>query len=775
MLLLVLPISLYGAVAAWYGNANDILDWLPDKSQSRRQLDQFVRLFGSDEILMISWEGCSPSDSRVEEFRERLLEPVDTAAGKTQYFRDVLTGPSIAAYFTGEPLNLTDAQAHQRMRGWIVSDDGQTTGLVATVTPAGTANQPAVVERALKVADEIEGLSRDRVRIAGPTVEAVSVNQASHSYLLELNLASYAICLGVLLVCLRSLRAAVLIFLLALFNEQLSMALIHYTGSHMDSILLLTANLTFVLTISMGVHLFNYYRDAVHDDKPGDPVQRAWRAAWKPTTLATITTVFGLISLSVSEIRPIKKFGAYSATALVLALGVTFLFVALHFDYWPLRLRKKLVAANNVAGPKRRSRWVAALDQVKWPVIVASLMLIIGGGFGISKLRTSVGLDELLPERTRIIQDYHWLEARIGPLIPVEVLVKMPAASERETLDQFRTLRDVHQRLEQLDSRYAVLSAVTFAPEPPPKRGGARQLVIAAAYRRKLQESMPQLERLGYLAVDGETRYWRLTIRTVSTERGAYGELLDRIQDRVQAALDKEGAVSMRDVVVSGSVPLIFQTQEQLLKDLIRSFLLAFALVAITLMLLFRSVSCGLICMIPNLLPSVAVFGLMGWLDRPVDIGSILTASAALGVAVDDSLHFITWFRRAIADGATVKRAVAAAYGRCGAAMIQTTLICGLGLVVFGLSPFAPVSRFGVFMCALLVIALIGDLVVLPAILLSPLGASFLVKTKVVPSDVDADDRSDGKPWDNVPPQTAAECRKYDEMDQEGVTLETDV
>ena len=205
-----------------------------------------------------------------------------------------------------------------------------------------------------------------------------------------------------------------------------------------------------------------------------------------------------------------------------------------------------------------------------------------------------------------------------------------------------------------------------------------------------------------------------------------FGPLLDRIQSVVDKTLCSADAVPTQDVIICGGVPLVYQVQEQLLRDLINSFMLAFALVCLTLVVLFRSVACGLICMIPNVLPTALVFGVMGWRGTPVEIGAILTASAALGIAVDDSLHFITWFRRKIADGGTIAEAVPYAYRRCAAAMLQTTLICSLGLVVFAASSFTPMVRFGWCMFWLLVVALVGDLVVLPAILLSPLGRPFL-------------------------------------------------
>jgi hypothetical protein len=413
-----------------------------------------------------------------------------------------------------------------------------------------------------------------------------------------------------------------------------------------------------------------------------------------------------------------------------------------------MQMRRRQAAA----GPVHADifdRWARLLDVVKWPVIVAAIVVLLASARGIGYLRTSVGLDELLSPKSRVMRDYRWLEERIGPLIPVEIMLVMPSSDEKGLLKQFSTVERVHRALQEEGSEYVVMSAATFAPKPPPKRGGIRQIAQAAAFRKKLVGSTDALHELGYLRESPDESHWRITVRTPSGDRKDYCSLLDRLRKTTVSATQGHGAVAPREVVVCGGVPLIFQTQEQLLSDLIRSFLLAFALVGLVLMLLFRSVLCGAICMIPNLLPTLAVFGLLGWLGRPVEVGSVLTASAALGVAVDDSLHLITWFRRKVAAGSPVNVAVAYAFRRCSLAMVQTTLICGCGLAVFALSPFNPIARFGCFMFALLLLALVADLIVLPAILLSPLGIPFLpasgadVEPACPLGDEGSDDRND--------------------------------
>ncbi|MBA63146.1 MAG: hypothetical protein CMJ76_12375 [Planctomycetaceae bacterium] len=203
------------------------------------------------------------------------------------------------------------------------------------------------------------------------------------------------------------------------------------------------------------------------------------------------------------------------------------------------------------------------------------------------------------------------------------------------------------------------------------------------------------------------------------------------------------------DIVYTGVVPIVYKAQNELLNSLIESIGLAFVMIAIVMMVMMRNgklsptnlanIRGGMVSMIPNVFPVILVFGLMGHLGAALDIGSMMTASVAMGVAVDDTIHFLTWFRKGLNKGLARRGALMLAYQRCGAAMTQTTLIGGLGLSVFALSSFTPTQRFGVLMLTLLAAALLGDLLFLPAILSSPLGKYFASKETIQKNQLELD------------------------------------
>jgi uncharacterized protein len=198
------------------------------------------------------------------------------------------------------------------------------------------------------------------------------------------------------------------------------------------------------------------------------------------------------------------------------------------------------------------------------------------------------------------------------------------------------------------------------------------------------------------------------------------------------------------DIVYTGIIPVVYKAQRTLLESLIQSVAWAFVLIAFVMACLLspartifeglaprnllQAIGCGAISMIPNVFPIVIIFGIMGHSHTLVDIGSMMTASVAMGVAVDDTIHFLTWFRDGLRKGLDRRDAIFVAYKHVAPAMTQTTIIGGLGLSVFAMSTFTPTQRFGTLMLALLAAALIGDLIFLPALLASPLGRIFTVR-----------------------------------------------
>jgi predicted RND superfamily exporter protein len=261
-----------------------------------------------------------------------------------------------------------------------------------------------------------------------------------------------------------------------------------------------------------------------------------------------------------------------------------------------------------------------------------------------------------------------------------------------------------------------------------------------------LQQSYDSLLQSGYLRIDpvDGAELWRVSLRLAAFRDVDYAQFssdLRRVVDPVVAKYNEDGVshpfhpgqrqstkVGERPrltAVYTGVVPIVYKAQRALLDSLMQSTFWSFATITPLLMFVSRGARAGVVAMLPNVLPVLVVFGGMGWLRLPVDIGSMMSASIALGVAVDDTIHFLTWFREDLKHSGDRRAAILNAYQRCATPTLQAALISGVGLSVFAFSTFTPTKQFGVMMLTILLAGVVAELVMLPALLAGPLGRVF--------------------------------------------------
>jgi predicted RND superfamily exporter protein len=210
----------------------------------------------------------------------------------------------------------------------------------------------------------------------------------------------------------------------------------------------------------------------------------------------------------------------------------------------------------------------------------------------------------------------------------------------------------------------------------------------------------------------------------------------------------------------TGVVPIVYKAQRSLLDSLIYSTFWSFITITPLMMFISRSFWGGLVAMLPNVLPVLMVFGGMGWLKVDVDVGSMMCASIALGVAVDDTIHYLNWYREELDRLKDRKLAILAAYKHCATPTFQAAIISGLGLSIFALSTFTPTQRFGQLMLVILWMGVVAELIFFPALLAGPLGVVFKPRKRKEESPVEpsaSHDPLEAISAAMVPPETVPE------------------
>jgi predicted RND superfamily exporter protein len=654
---------------------------------------------------------------------------------------------------SGRPrLVLSEAAAVERLRGTLLGRDGQLTSVICVLNSAGLERRAGIVAELKRRIQDLFEIPESELHLAGPVIDGLTVDEASHRSLTQFALPSSLVIFAICLVSLRSFVAAIVVFLTASLCQALLLSVIYYSGERLSALLIILPPLVQVLTVSGGIHLMNYYLNSVRRMPPRAAAIECFRQGWLPTALSLGTTAIGTASLMVSGLEPIRLFGIYGTVGVLLTLAAVLTAIPCTMYVFGRGPRQSVVAAGVVTQSASGPAFAAAAAvshpesalhmterRTVWHLLTwllrnfnsASLVLLFGvmalSSLGLQSLQTSVRIETLYEPNSRIMQDYAWLEDRMGPLVPIEVLLTVDADASITNRGVLDLLWKLDRRLRQLPQVKSTFSSLTLFPDLP-KMPGLSQSMRLRVLNKAITEARPAFEQSGVLKVREEGDVWRMTAWVSALAPLDYGDVLQQTRaaaDPLLAELrdDVQGKVTLS---VSGIMPLVHQIQGRLLTDLFNSLLSALLVITVVMTVVQAGLLNGLLAMASNVFPIVIAFGVMGLLRHPMDIGSVMTASIALGIAVDDTLHFLTFFRRSLSvPGTTREQAVLATFLDCGPAMIQTSVSCGLGLLVFAFSDFVPTSRFAVLMAALLLLALLGDLLLLPALLLSRAGRLF--------------------------------------------------
>lgn len=536
---------------------------------------------------------------------------------------------------------------------------------------------------------------------------------------------------------LRSVRMATLVLLVSIYTVLLTVALVPMTHGSMNMVLVVMPTLLYVLTISAAIHVANYWKHAAVRDLRTAVVD-AVKMARQPCLLASGTTAIGLASLCTSPLRPVRDFGIYSAVGCLISLLVVLYLLPALLQFWP----PKKPEAKDV----KREGWRllgGAVARFRLPMTLFFLVAFGACVYGLRWFRTETKVIRYFPDDARVVQDYNFLEDKLAGIVPIDVVVRFDktARQKQNFLQRMEVVREIEEKLRKHPEISGVIALPDFQRVHQPLAEDPTTLQ-RMAYNKRVNETERAVKEKGskarqFLAESEKTvrlqaaadrdfavgpgdELWRITAQVSIMSDANYSDLTKELNGLVQSSLRYHAGT---DHVVTGMVPVFLRTQQAVLESLIRSFGLAFAVIAVVMMVVLRSPIAGLLAMLPNLLPVGVVFGLVSWWGMAVDMGTMITASVALGIAVDGTLHLLTWFQDAIQSGMTRRKAIEKALAHCGPAMWQTSAAVSIGLLMLAPAELLLVHRFGWLMAALIAAALIGDVVFLPALLAGPLGS----------------------------------------------------
>lgn len=496
-----------------------------------------------------------------------------------------------------------------------------------------------------------------------------------------------------------------------------------------------------ILTLSLTIHLIVRFRDlqiVSPQQSQSMLISDTVASMVRPCFYTILTTAVAFASLIVSEIGPVIDFG----WIMVIGLGMAFFVSFLVFPA-SIALLPAAPAPPSQDFTRRFTLWVAQLVRATpWTIIFTSTLVMIIVGIGIARLKVENRFVDNFKSTTEIYQGMIVIDQKLGGTTPLDVIIdpdqefyqiERELSEETSDLDSLfidpldepvkpnywlnpqmmEKIQSVHEHLESYSITGKVLSIAT-AIKIIERLNGERLDEFELALLRKRVPNEIAVDLVDpYLS--GDSNQTRFSVRVIESDPS-----LNRKQllGGIKEFLIKEMHFEDSQVHLTGMLVLYNNMLQSLFRSQILTFGAVFLAIFITFVFLFRSFILAMIGIIPNIFSAVLILGIMGWLSVPLDMMTITIASITIGISVDDTIHYIHRLKYEYQTDKDYSAAIKRCHGGIGKAMFYTSVAIVFGFAILGLSNFIPTIYFGLLTGTAMLVALIGNLLLLPAIIL---------------------------------------------------------
>lgn len=521
-----------------------------------------------------------------------------------------------------------------------------------------------------------------------------------------------------------AIAVAVLAFA-AIINSTL--ALLVLAGWPYTMVSAILPPLMLALTVALLIHWYNALAHAAARGLAGrERVMHALAGISSPAIYTSITTAAGLLSLTFSPVRPVAAFGMVGAAGMLILCFVVLVLLP------PLFMHDRRPWGTGGAGLRAMDRVVSRLRMIGMrrpvPVLAGASLLVLVAAVLASRVEVETDLFRFFGPEHPITVSTERIQERLSGVTTLELVLdteRRDAFMDPARLADVKALQDWVASLPAVDRTMSMVDLIEemhwgFHGEDSRYRALPLSAELIAQYL--LIYDGADLHDL----VDRDFQRTRILLNLDVHGARAINDVIDTIAHRLQA--DPPGDFT----VTAAGFGRLFGDQEALLiegqvKGLIAAVFLIFALMALQ----WRSVRSSALCMVPNLAPVLLIFGLMGALGIWLDMATAMIASVTVGIAVDDTIHLYHGYRHRVAAGVNPVWALARSYQYAGRAVTATTLILVPQFLLLATSQFVPTMEFGLLTALGLLVALVFDLLVLPAMLV------LLRKQRRTPATVD--------------------------------------
>ena len=521
----------------------------------------------------------------------------------------------------------------------------------------------------------------------------------------------------------RSFKATISSIIVVIIGVIFSFGSIALIGYDISILMALVPPVLIVIGIPNCIFLINKFHSEFRLSKnKEDALSKMIQKIGNITLLTNVTTASGFAAFILTNSETLQEFGVIASLNILFIFLLSLFIIPIYFSF--------------SSAPKKRhthhldKKWINNLVQylaylVKYKrkhIYVITVVLIVVGFFGIIQLKTTGNITEDLPKEQALYQDLKFLESNFGGVLPLEVLVntkKKNGLLKSYNLRKIEKLSDVLETYPEFSKPSSYIDAVKYGKQAFYNGDStyyslpnSQEQRVILSYLKNSSEGLG----FGNMLMDSLKQEARISLRVADISTSKMDSIFDSLLPKINEIFDPE----KYDVTITGTSIVFLNGTKFLIKNLVLSLLLVIILISIFMAWMFNSFRMVVVSIIPNLIPLLLTGAIMGYFGIALKPSTILVFSIAFGISVDDTIHFLAKYRQELLmNNWNIRKSVFSALNETGVSMFYTSVVLFFGFFIFVASDFGGTIALGLLVSITLMLAMLSNLLLLPALLLS--------------------------------------------------------
>ena len=615
----------------------------------------------------------------------------------------------------------------------IINKQANATAIILNMQPfiysneSGTSRQilqpemHEIITQVHHVIQRHQGNFKQTLRVGGPATATMEMMRASKTDLINLTAISLIVICLMLSVLFKRASAVFLPLIILICTITITLSLMMINDVPIQNVSAILPSFLLAVCICDAIHVLQaFYRYLDEGLDKNAAIIQAFEKTQQALFYTTITTAIGLLSFSVSSITAIAHFGLFGAIGVCIALILTLLCLPSLLILMPIKIRQTAVQrAKNTALIHRYLIWVQRHAK---SITISAIIIAIGSAALSSQITFSHNTLSWLPENnpTRLAVEH--IDEKLTGTMPLELLVD--TGEEYGAFDP-KFLSSLDNWLEQLQASpvagieiRASASLLNLLKEVHGVLNNAPEQTLATSRELIAQEilliEIDAQEQLTSLA-NNNYQTLRISLATSWQDMVAYQGFVSQVTQSFQQHFSQSHPNAK--LTLTGTIILGSEVITEMMNSMAQSYMFAGILVSLLIIILVRNLKLGMVMMLPNVLPIIILLGFMASQGLALDMFTLLVGAIAIGIIVDDSIHFIHGYQYAFKQTQDTFSAIEQTLFAEGRALVMTSVVLCAGFCVYFFSELHNIRLFGLLTSFCIVLALIADLLLAPAIL----------------------------------------------------------